>query len=366
MIGLMSNKLFDALDLGSIHAANRLVMAPLTRLRAEMDGQPNELMVEYYSQRAGMGLIITEGTWPVIEGRTWYGQPGIETEAHQEGWARVADAVHARGGKIAMQVMHGGRVGHGEISTTGRVVAPSALANPMPVRIASGKVDSPVPHALEEAEIAQVITGFVAACRRSIDAGMDAVEIHGANGYLVSQFLSATTNLREDGYGGSPEKRARFAIELVQAVAAEVGPERTALRISPGSKVNGVDELDAADVRETYQALAEGIAPLGLAFLDVLHKEPGGELVQGIRKTVGVPLIGNTGFDVITTREEAVEMLGSGAADAVAVGRPVIANPDLARRWREGLEENAPDFDTFYTGGARGYTDYPCVPGAGA
>ncbi|MEV4349211.1 alkene reductase [Actinoplanes sp. NPDC049596] len=349
--------LFTPLELGSISLRNRLVMAPLTRIRAGADdGVPGDLLVEYYRQRASMGLIVTEGTWPVREGRTWIGQPGIETAEQVAGWRRVTDAVHEAGGKIIMQIMHGGRISHPEVGGTGRTVAPSAIAAPGEIRIHNGKADLPVPHELTRSEIASVVEGFAAAARNAVAAGMDGVEVHGANGYLVHQFLSPASNLRTDEYSDRP----RFAIEVVTAVAAAIGADRTGVRLSPEHNIQGALETDPADVLTTYLSLAEGLNG-HLAFADLLHAEPGGELVQKLRHALGVPAIVNTGFGKTTTREEAAQLLADGVGDAVAVGRAAIANPDLAERWRRDTHENTPDPATFYVGGATGYTDYPTL-----
>ncbi|MET0161476.1 MAG: alkene reductase [Microbacteriaceae bacterium] len=359
--------LFDQLTLGRTPLDNRVVMAPLTRLRAGERGVPNDLLVEHYAQRASMGLIITEGTYPFAEGRTWMGQPGIETAEQVAGWARVADAVHAAGGRIALQIMHGGRIGHPSITGTGRVVSASALAAPGEVRTADGgKAEHPIAHELTEAEIADVIAGFVAAARNAIEAGLDAVELHGANGYLLHQFLSPASNHRTDGYGGSPERRARIVVEVVAAVAEAIGADRTGIRLSPQHDIQGAVETDADETAATYAALAEGLAPLGLAFVDVLQADLRGELVQGIRSSIGAPLIGNSGFSAQTTREEASALVEEGVVDAVAVGRAAIANPDLVARWRADAEENTPEPATFYAPDARGYTDYPALAAVGA
>jgi 2,4-dienoyl-CoA reductase-like NADH-dependent reductase (Old Yellow Enzyme family) len=352
-------KIFDPSTVGRVALANRVVMAPLTRLRAGEAGIPGELLVEHYRQRAGMGLVLTEGTYPVIEGRTWTGQPGIETDEQAAGWARVADAVHAAGGRIAMQIMHGGRIAHPDITGTGRVVSASAVAAPGEIRTPTGKAAHPVPHALAAAEIAEVVRGFAVGARRAVDAGLDAVEVHGANGYLLHQFLSPASNLRTDGYGVTPEGRARLAIEVVTAVAAEVGAARTGIRLSPEHDIQGAVETDPEVTSATYAALADGLAPLGLAFVDVLHRDLRGALVQDVRRRVGAPLIGNSGFAVNTTRDEAVGLIEEGVVDLVAVGRAAIANPDLVARWAHDLGENAPDPATFYAAGAEGYTDYP-------
>ncbi|GAA0461185.1 alkene reductase [Paractinoplanes deccanensis] len=355
-------KLFTPLDLGAIRLRNRLVMAPLTRIRAgEEDGVPGDLLVEHYRQRASLGLIVTEGTWPVREGRTWIGQPGIETAEQVAGWRRVTDAVHAAGGAIVMQVMHGGRISHPAVGGTTHAVAPSAIAAPGEIRVPGGKAELPVPHALTRDEIAAVVAKFAAGARNAIAAGMDGVEIHGANGYLIHQFLSPAANTRTDEYGGSPAHRARLAVEVVTAVAEAIGADRTGIRLSPEHNIQGALETDPADVAATYTALAEQIAPLGLAFVDILHADPAGELVQKLRHAAAAPAIVNTGFGVTTTREEAIRLAEQNVGDAVAVGRAVIANPDLATRWQRDAEENTPDPSTFYVGGARGYTDYPTL-----
>lgn len=353
--------LFTPVDLGELRLGNRVAMAPLTRLRAAADGTPNRLMKEYYAQRASFGLIIAEGTWPVQEGKTWIGQPGIANEEHIAAWREITDAVHERGGKIIMQVMHGGRVSHGEITGTGRVVAPSALATPTPQYLPSGKADAPVPHALTLEEIPEIIEQYVVGARNAMAAGMDGVQVHGANGYLIHQFLAPSSNTRTDSYGGSPENRARFAVEVVTAVAEAIGAEDTGLRLSPARDIQGVEERDPDDVSATYRAVADGVADLGLAHIEMVHPEPEGELVQGIREASGAPLIVNTGFDRFTSRDTALEVVGERTAEAVAVGRLALANPDLVERWREDAPLNEPDKTTFYGGGARGYTDYPVL-----
>lgn len=353
--------LYDPAAFGALALSNRVVMAPLTRTRAAADGVPTDVMVEHYRQRAGQGLIITEGTWPVAEGKSYPGQPGIETPEQIEGWRRVADAVHAAGGTIVMQIMHGGRVSHPDITGADRVVGPSALAAPGETRTPKGKAAMPVAHALTADEIPVAVEQFAQAARNAIAAGLDGVEVHGANGYLVHEFLSPASNIREDGYGGSPENRARFAVEVTRAVADAVGAERTGIRLSPQHNIQGVLEEDDADARATYTALATGLAPLGLAFVDVLNADPKSDLVQHIRTTIGAPFIANSGFAAPTTREEAEELVSEGWADAVAVGRPVIANPDLVERWQQRAELNEPRPELFYGSTAEGYTDYPTL-----
>ncbi|BAL89578.1 putative NADH--flavin oxidoreductase/NADH oxidase [Actinoplanes missouriensis 431] len=356
------SKLFTPLELGALRLRNRMVMAPLTRLRAGVEGVPGDLLVEHYRQRASLGMIVTEGTWPVREGRTWIGQPGIETAEQVAGWRRVTDAVHEAGGTIVMQIMHGGRISHPEIGGTGRIVAPSAIAAPGEVRLPDGsKADHPVPEALDRDELPVIIAGFVSAARNAIAAGMDGVELHSANGYLLHQFLSPAANTRTDEYGGTPANRARLTIEVVTAVAEAIGADRTGLRVSPEHNIQGALETDPSDVTATYTALAEGLAPLGLAFVDILHADPAGELVQKFRHAAGAPAIVNSGFGVQTTREEATRLVDEGIGDAVAIGRPAIANPDLALRWETEAGENAPDPSTFYAPDGRGYIDYPTL-----
>ncbi|MCW2702534.1 MAG: nemA [Blastococcus sp.] len=353
--------LFAPVSLGDLQLANRVVMAPLTRLRSGDAGVPGELVAEHYAQRASVGLIITEGTFPNAESRAYAGQPGIVTDEQVEGWRRVAEAVHARGGRIVMQLMHSGRVSHPDINGVGRIVGPSAVAIDGDVRTPTGKHAFPVPHALTTEEARATLADFVASAERAVAAGLDGVEIHGANGYLLHQFLSPASNQRTDVYGGSPENRARFVVEVATAVAAAIGAGKVGIRISPEHNIQDVLETDAADVRATYDALLDGLRPLGLAYLSVLHHEPAGELVQDLRRRFDGPLIANSGFASPTTRDEAVQLIGAAHAEAVAVGRMVIANPDLVERWAGEHPENAPDPATFYAAGAEGYTDYPTL-----
>ncbi|WP_159612979.1 alkene reductase [Glutamicibacter sp. JC586] len=351
--------LFSPLELGDLKLSNRLVMAPLTRSRSGKDGVPNADVVEYYRQRASLGLIVSEGTYPSFAGQGFVRQPGLVTEEQVAGWKKVTDAVHGEGGLIVAQVMHAGRVTHPETTGVDYVEAPSAIAVEGETRTYTGKYDYPVPHALETEELPRILEEFVAASRNAIAAGFDGVELHGANGYLLHEFLAPTSNTRTDNYGGLPENRARFVIEVVTAVANAIGAEKTSLRISPSHNIQSVIETDAADVLATYTALAEGIAPLGLSSLSILHHDPAGELVQSIRKAFGGPVMLNTGFGEITTYEEAARVASEGLGEAVVVGRAAIANPDLVRRWKEELPLNEPDFATFYTEGPVGYTDYP-------
>lgn len=353
--------LFSPVTLGDLELANRVVMAPLTRMRAGASGVPNDLVVEHYAQRASLGLIITEGTYPRFESQGFVGQPGIVTDEQVAGWRRVADAVHARGGRIVMQVMHAGRVTHPDVNGGRRVEAPSAIAIQGAGHTEQGKQAYPVPHALTVEEAREVRDDFVAAARRAVEAGLDGVEVHGANGYLLHEFLSPASNQRDDVYGGSPENRARFVIEVVTAVAEAIGAGKVGLRISPEHNIQDALEPDRDDVRATYGALLDALRPLGLAYLSVLHAEPAGEFVQELRRRFAGPLIANSGFGTVTTRAEAVELIDAAHAEAVAVGRMAIANPDLVERWLGAHPENTPNPATFYAAGAEGYTDYPTL-----
>ncbi|QCO97179.1 alkene reductase [Arthrobacter sp. 24S4-2] len=351
--------LFSPMTLGELELPNRLVMAPLTRLRSGEEGVPGALVVEHYRQRASLGLIVSEGTYPSPAGRSYPGQPGIVTAEQIAGWKKVTDAVHAEGGRIFAQIMHGGRVSHEDINGGHQVVAPSAIALEAETRTYKGKQAHPVPHELTADEVPVVIQEIVTASRNAIEAGFDGVELHSANGYLLHEFLAPDTNVRTDSYGGSPGNRARFVIETVNAVVEALGGNRVGIRISPAHGVQGIEESDPADVRATYEVLVDSIAPLNLAYLSILHKEPAGELVQDLKTRFNGPFLINTGFGVVTSRDEAISLVADGHADAVVVGRPAIANPDLVRRWREGLPVNEPDQATFYGDGAAGYTDYP-------
>ncbi|PXA70681.1 alkene reductase [Cryobacterium arcticum] len=355
--------LFTPLNLGALELPNRLVMAPLTRMRSGVDGIPGALNIEHYRQRATLGLIVTEGVYPDKAGQGFPGQPGLVTDEQIDGWAKVADAVHAGGGRIVAQVMHAGRVTHPETNGGLEIVAPSAIAIKGESHTYKGKLPYPVPRALTLDELPAVVDSFVQASRNAVAAGLDGVEIHSANGYLLHEFLSPASNQRDDIYGGSPENRARFVIEVATAVAAAIGADRVGIRISPEHNIQDALETDAADVLATYGALVDGLAPLGLAYLSVLHREPAGELVPALRARFGGPLLVNTGFGEVTTRDEATALIADGHGDGVVVGRAVIANPDLVRRWLENLPLNEPNPLTFYASDAVGYTDYPAYAG---
>ena len=350
--------LFDPLHVKSWELPHRVVMAPLTRNRAGAGMVPGDLAVEYYAQRASAALIVTEGTQPSAVGQGYLDTPGIHTPEQVAGWRRVADAVHAKGGRIVVQLMHAGRIAHPDNKQGLETVAPSAIAAPHTMFTAGGMKPYPVPRALTLEEIPGVVEEFAHAARCAVEAGLDGVEIHAANGYLLHQFLAPGSNERTDEYGGSPANRARFAIEVTRAVADAIGAERVGIRISPAHNIQGATEEDPEDVEATYTTLVDEIAPLGLAYLSALA-DPSLELSQRLRKDFGGVFIANDGFGSVTSRESAQAVLDDDLADAVAVGRLFLANPDLPARWRSGAALNEPNPDTFYGGGAEGYVDYP-------
>ncbi|MFF0316602.1 alkene reductase [Micromonospora sp. NPDC005252] len=352
--------LFSPFTLGKLELTNRIVMAPLTRNRAGEGQVPQEISATYYGQRASAGLIITEGTQPSAVGQGYADTPGIHSAEQVEGWRAVADAVHAGGGKIVMQLMHVGRIGHPDNKGGLESVAPSAIAAPGEIFTRDGMKAYPVPRELRGDELPGIVEEFVRAARNAVDAGLDGVELHAANGYLLHQFLAPSSNLRTDGYGGSPEARARLVIEVTRAVVEAVGADRVGIRISPSHNIQGVVEEDAADVAATYGALVDAIAPLGLAYLHALA-DPTSDLIVDLRCRFGGPFIANDGFASVTTRADAERIVDGGLGDLIAVGRNFLANPDLPRRWEIGAPLNEPDQSTFYTPGPRGYTDYPTL-----
>ncbi|MER5336960.1 alkene reductase [Micromonospora sp. NPDC002717] len=353
---------FTPVSFGEIALANRIVMAPMTRLRSAPNGVPGDLLVEHYRQRAGLGLIVTEGTYPSPASQAYVGQPGIATDEQADGWRRVADAVHAVGGSIVLQIMHGGRTAHPETNGGRRVIAPSPIAIDGEVHTPGGKQRFVVPETMTINDIQQAVEEHVAAARRAVEAGLDGVEIHAANGYLLQQFLSPASNQRTDEYGGSPDNRARFVIEVVTAVADAVGAGRVGVRISPEHNYQDTFETDRDDVLATYGGLLNRLQPSGLAYLSVLHHKPAGELAEQLAQHFRGSIIVNSGFATTTTLQEARTLLQAPFVDAVAVGRAVIANPDLVERWKGDHPENPTRPDLFYASGAEGYNDYPFLP----
>ncbi|MBL7254074.1 alkene reductase [Paractinoplanes lichenicola] len=355
---------FDSHDLAGTKLANRIAMAPMTRSRAYGPGlSPTELTAEYYAQRAGAGLIITEGTQPSVAGQGYTSTPGLHSAEQVAGWRRVTDAVHARGGVIFAQLMHAGRIGHpsllpGDLTPVG----PSAVRPAGQAFTDTGLQDMQTPRELTEAEIAETIADFAAAARNAIEAGFDGVEIHGANGYLVHQFLSSNANLRTDGWGGSIEGRIRFGVEVARAVAAAVGGHRVGFRASPGNVANDIAEQET---EELYSALVAGLAPLGLAYLHLLESADR-DLTRRLRAEWPGTLILNPFTHPEPTGPEALTLIEDGLADVISFGALFLANPDLPARLAAGGPFNTADRNTFFGGDHRGYTDYPAAASAGA
>ncbi|GAA1618370.1 alkene reductase [Actinoplanes couchii] len=347
--------LWTPTTVGAIELPHRLAMAPMTRDRSHADGVPTDLNREYYTQRASMALIVTEGTQPSADGQGYLLTPGIYTAAHIDGWRTVTDAVHAAGGRIVVQLMHTGRIAHPDNTPHHRQpVAPSAVRPSGVMFTATGPQEMPVPRALETGEIAGVVDEFRHAAASAIAAGFDGVEIHGANGYLIHQFLSSNANQRTDGYGGSVANRIRFAVEVVRAVAGEIGAARTGLRLSPANPYNDITEYDTA---ELYPALVDALAPLNLAYLHLIHAGDD-DLLGKLRAGWPTALVLNRAGAPLDRR---AADLDTGLADVITVGAAALANPDLPVRLRTGAALNEPDPSTFYGGDHRGYTDYPAL-----
>ncbi|MFL6172833.1 MAG: N-ethylmaleimide reductase [Marmoricola sp.] len=357
--------LFAPLTLGAVTLPNRIVMAPLTRMRATApDDVPNDLMLEYYRQRAGAGLIVSEGTQISPIGKGYMDTPGIYSEQQVAGWRRITDAVHAGGGRIAAQLWHVGRVSH-ESFHDGELPV-SASAAPYRNRTTTKGPDGrpmrencPTPRALSVEEIASTVDDFARATRNAREAGFDLVEIHGAHGYLVHQFLATASNLREDQYGGSQENRARFALEVVDAVLGAWDGAHAGIRLSPQGSFNGLEDDDLPMALH----LATELSRRGLGFLHLSEPDWAGgpvitdEFRTDLRAAFGGAIVGAGNY----TTEKAERLVGLGLIDAAAFGRAFIANPDLPERIRTGAELNEPVPATFYGGDAEGYTDYPAV-----
>ena len=351
-------KLMQALRLGELALANRVVMAPMTRNRAGPDGVPTQAMAAYYAQRAGAGLIVAEGTWPSVTGQAYCRQPGIETPEQVVGWRRVTEAVHARGGRIVLQIMHAGRIGSRYIKPLGvPTVAPSALrAGGEVFTDSAGLQPHDEPVALSTAQVREVVREHGEAAVRAREAGFDGVELHGTSGYLAMQFLCSGTNRRDDEYGGPAAQRARFAIECLQAMASAIGSGRVGLRLNPGNTYNDTSDEDSA---ATHAELMRQAASLDLAYLHVMRAPvPGMDAFALARQHFGERLILNDGFD----GESAEAALSTEQGLAVSFARHFIANPDPVRRLREGLPLARFDRKTLYTPGEAGYLDYAEAP----
>jgi N-ethylmaleimide reductase len=348
--------LLQPVTAGALDAPNRIWMAPLTRNRANPDGTPTALQAEYYAQRADAGVIIAEGTQPAANGQGYPHTPGLHTDAQQEGWARIADAVHAAGGRIVVQLMHAGRISHESTIGGEQPVSSSAVRAAGEIFTPTGMQPHALPRALETGELSEVAAQYADAARRAVAAGLDGVELHSANGYLLHQFLADGVNTRTDAYGGSPENRARFVIEVARATAAAIGPDRVGIRISPQHPFNDIAEDDVT----VYEYLVTALAELNLAYLHVLAAADD-PMVGKLRALWPGTFVLNTGFGQDSDRDAMERLVADGVADAVAVGRPFLANPDLVQRWTRGAALNEPDPETFYSGGAAGYTDYPTM-----
>lgn len=354
------SKLYTQARLGQLSLQNHLVMAPMTRNRA-VDNIPNSLMAEYYAQRAKAGLIITEGTSPSPNGLGYPRIPGIFSPAQVEGWKRITDAVHARGAKMFVQLMHCGRIAHPlNLPAGARMLAPSAVAAGGEMHTdAEGMKPHPAPQAMTEADINSSIAEFAQAAKNAVAAGFDGIELHSANGYLLEQFIRPNTNLRADSYGGPIENRARFVLEVVEAAISAIGREKVGIRLSPFGVFNEMPLYKAIEADYTY--LAEQLNTRGLLYIHLVdHSAMGAPTVPDSMKTTFRKLFKGSlllsgGYDA----KRAESDLAAGKCDLIVVGRPFLANPDLVDRWRTNAVVNAPDMATFYTPGPRGYTDYP-------
>lgn len=347
-------KIFTPAKMGPYTLSNHLVMAPMTRSRADFDGTPGKLIAEYYGQRASIGLIIAEGTQPSDDGQGYLMTPGIYTDAHVAGWKKVTTAVHKEGGHIFIQLMHAGRMSHPDNTPHHRqAVAPSAISPETPIFTATGMQDIPVPRALTTEEVRDTVNDFRIAARAAIEAGADGLEIHGANAYLIQQFLAPSANTRTDQYGGSIENRARFAIEVVKAVSEEIGAERTGIRLSPGTLMWGIDEGEHGPA--LYRYLVAELNKLGIAYVHIMHLG-NDQLLADIRSLWTQTLIVNRPGQ---ERSNVGNDVASGLADLESYGQMVLANPDFVERLLADAAMNPADHTTYFGGTEVGYTDYP-------
>jgi N-ethylmaleimide reductase len=353
--------LFEPYPLGSLTLSNRIVMAPLTRNRAGEGFVPSEFAATYYSQRASTGLLISEASQISQQGQGYQDTPGIYTQAQIDGWRKVTDAVHAKGGRIFLQLWHVGRVSHVDLQENGAApVAPSALRPATKVFVNNSFVDVSEPRALDISELPGIVNDFRQAAANAIAAGFDGVEIHGANGYLLDQFVKDGANIRTDAYGGSIENRARLLLEVTAAVVNEVGAERTGIRISPVSPANGVS---SSEPQAQFDYIVDQLDALGIVYLHVVEGATGGPRdiapfdFGSLRQRFKNTYIANNGYDV----NLATAQLNDDKADLIAFGRPFIGNPDLVERLKTAASLSAFDPATLYGGGAEGYIDYPTL-----
>lgn len=353
-------KIFESFDLCGTNLKNRIVMSPMTRSRA-IDNIPNDLMVEYYSQRTGAGLIITEAVAPSVNGLGYPRIPGIYNLKQVQGWKKITDAVHEKGGKIFIQLMHTGRVSHSEnMESNAKILAPSAIAARGEMYTDSqGMMPFPIPKEMALNEIKQAQIEYVRAAENAISAGFDGVELHAANGYLIDQFINSCSNRRTDTYGGNKENRSRFAIEVAQQVVSAIGKNKTGIRLSPYGTYNDMELFD--DMEDTFEYLAEELAKLKLCYVHIVdHSSQGAPEVPEaiklkIKKAFRGYIIASGGLD----KEKAEFILNSKKGDLVAFGQAFLANPDLVNKFRNDLPLNQPDYESFFTSGNKGYTDYP-------
>ena len=354
--------LFEPMRFGAIEMKNRIVLAPLTRSRANEHGVPSELAATYYAQRAQAGLLITEATQVSFEGMGYPRTPGIHTDAQVAAWSKIVEAVHAVGGRIVVQLWHVGRVANGvNRGTKADTVAPSAIQLPGQMYTdAAGMQDHDVPRALETDEIARIAREYARAAERAMAAGFDGVEFHSANGYLMHQFLAENTNRRTDRYGGSIENRVRAPLEVLDAILSVVPADRVGVRVSPG---HGFNDITEGDTSALYRHYAGELSRRGLSYLHIMRpfaSAAGADPVGELRSAYEGRLIACGGYDAAS----AAALVEAGGADAVAFGQLFIANPDLPLRLKLGAPLAAPDSGSFYTPGAAGYTDYPVWSGS--
>lgn len=344
--------LFDPIKIGELELANRIIMAPLTRTRADAGRVPNALMAEYYVQRASAGLIISEATAVTPMGVGYPDTPGIWSDAQVRGWSTITKAVHANGGKIVLQLWHVGRISHPSYLNGAAPVAPSAIAPAGHVSLVRPLTEYVTPRALETEEIADIVEAYRQGAENAKAAGFDGVEIHGANGYLLDQFLQDSTNQRSDRYGGSLENRARLMLEVTDAVISVWGAGRVGMHLAPRADSHDMGDSQRA---ETFTYIARELGKRGIAFICAREKEADDSLASSLKQAFGGVFIANERF----TKAQANAWLESGKADAVAFGIPFIANPDLPARLAEDTELNEPQPATFYGSGPVGYIDYP-------
>ena len=350
------NTLWSPVTIGKLNLNHRLAMAPMTRSRARPDGSPGESAAQYYAQRASLGLLISEGTQPSDDGQGYTTTPGIYTDAHVKGWRKVTDAVHKAGGHLYIQLMHAGRISHPDNTPHRRQpVGPSAISAEQPMFTPTGMQTTPAPRALTTAEVKQTVNDFAHAAKRAIEAGADGVEIHGANGYLIQQFIAPNANTRTDEYGGSIENRARFAIAVAKAVAAEIGADRTGIRLSPLGNSGGLDE--GPEAARLYRYLVTELNQLNLAYLHILHTG-NEELLRNIRAEWKHPLLVNRPGAARATLDRDVK---AGLAELVPVGQMALANPDLVKRLKADVPLNEANRASFFGGSDTGYIDYPAL-----